>query len=267
MLNIFWRTIKEKKWSTIIYSLAGLVFLWLYVALFPTVQESATNVSQLVKNLPPGLNKAFGLDAKSFTTFEGFIAGKHYSLVWPILLIGLVASLGSAFLAGEIEKGTIGILLSQPLSRAKIFLGKFMAGIFCIIIFVIISVLSVFPLAKVYGIAYQSENQLTLALVGFVFGLAILGLSMFFSAIFSEKGKATFTVVGILIVMYFVNIIALLKDNLDKLKYFSFFYYFNYSDILIHNIIDNWSWWVFGGAFLVGSLLALIWFNQRDVAI
>ncbi len=267
MINVFWRTIKEKKWLTIIYSLAGLLFLWLYVALFPTVQQSASDVSQIVKSLPQGINKAFGLDAKSFATFEGFLAGKHYSLVWPILLIGLVVSLSSAFLSGEIEKGTIGILLSQPVSRAKIFLGKFLAGIVYLIIFVIISVLSVFPLAKIYNISYQGENQLKLALVGFLFGLAIFGLSMLFSAIFSEKGKATFTVIGILIVMYFINIIALLKDSLDKLKYFSFFYYFNYTDILVHNKIDYWSYWVFLGTFIIGSILGLIWFMKRDIAI
>ena len=90
---------------------------------------------------------------------------------------------------------------------------------------------------------------------------------MFFSAIFSEKGKANFTVLGILIVMYFINIIALLKDNLDKLKYLSFFYYFNYNDILVHNKIDHLTWWVFIGTFVVSTVVALIWFNKRDIAI
>lgn len=267
MLNIFWQTIKEKKWLISIYCLAGIIFLWLYVALFPSIQKSSASVTQLAKTLPQGLLKTFGLDAKSIITFEGFIAGKHYSLVWPILLIALVASLGSSFISGEIENGTIGVLLSQPISRIKIFLAKLATGIFEIILFVIFTVLSVFPLAKIYGVTINAQSNLKLTLVGFIFGLTILGLSMFFSAVFSERGKANFVVLGILIVMYFMNIIALLKDNLDKLKYFSFFYYFNYSEILNNNKFDYWSFWVFGGFFVVASLAALIWFNKRDIPI
>ena len=267
MINIFKQTFKEKKWTISIYCAAGILFLWLYVSFFPTVQKSTNDVSQIVKNLPQSLTKTFGLDAQSFTTFEGFIAGKHFSLVWPILLIALVVSFGSAFLAGEIEKGTIGILLSQPVSRIKIFLGKLFAGISFLFIFVVASVLSVIPLAKAYEISYKGENFFTFAISGFVFGLAIFGLAMLFSAIFSEKSKANFVVVGILILMYVMNIVAGLKDNLDKLKYISFFHYFNHTDILLYNRVSQSTWWVFLGTFFISSLVALFCFWKRDVTI
>jgi ABC-2 type transport system permease protein len=267
MFNVFQRTLKEKKWAILIYCIAGISLLLLYIAFFPTVQQSATEVSQLVKSLPESLVKTFGLDAQSFITFEGFIAGKHYSLVWPVLLIALVVSFGGSFLAGEIEKGTIELLLSQPVSRLKIFFGKFFAGIANLLIFIVASVLAVFPLAKTYNINYKSEAFLKLALIGFIFGLAIFGLSMFFSAIFSEKSKVTFSVVGILITMYVLNIVAGLKESLDKLKYFSFFHYFNASEVLVYNKINHWAWWVFLGTFLISTILALIWFQKKDVAI
>lgn len=267
MFSIFLKTIKEKKWQILLYSLFGAVFLWMYIALFPTVQKSSADVSGLIKNLPEGLNKAFSLDAQSFTTFEGLVAGKEFSLVWPIMLIGLAVSFGSSFFSGEIEKGTIDILLSEPISRTKIFLSKMLAGIFGIFVFVIISVLSVFPLAYIYNLSFNGENFFKLSLVGFTFGLALLGLSALFSAIFSEKGKAAFSISGILIVVYFLNIISLLKDSLDKIKYFSIFYYFNYSDLLIHGRIDPWSFWVFLSIFLLSSFLGLIWFNKRDISV
>lgn len=268
MLHIFWRTIKDRKWTLLIYSLAAIIFLWMYVALFPTVQAQAKEaVSAVIKSLPKGLTKAFGLDPESFITFEGLVAGKHFSLIWPMMLIGLAVSLGSSFISEEVEKGTIDVLLSQPVSRSKIFFSKFLAGIFDITIFVFVSVLSVFPLAKLHNISYNADSFLEIAVVGLFLGLAIFGLSMLSSAVFSEKGRAIFATSGILIVMYFINIIALLKESLDKIKYFSLFYYFNYNDILVHNKVDHWSWWVFIGTFLVSSLAALVWFNKRDISV
>jgi len=266
LFSIFKQAIKEKRWTLLTYCLAGLFFVWIYVSLFPIVQGSSVNVAQLVKNLPEGVVKAFSLDPKSFTMFEGFISGKHFSLLWPIMLIGLAISSGSAFISEEIEKKTISILLSEPISRTKIFLGKFLAGVFNIFIFTTVSILLIVPLAKIYGVAYTGEGFLKITIIGFVFGLSVFSLSMLFSAMFSEKGKVIFLTSGTLMAMYFANLVALLKDNLSGLKYFSFFYYFNYSEILVHNKIDNWAWLIFLGTFLISSSLAIVLFNKRDIA-
>ncbi len=264
-LNIFQRTLLEKKWVLLIYCLSGILLILMYVVFFPSVQESAAEVSQLVKNLPESLVKSFGLDAQSFVTFEGFIAGKNYSLVWPILLITLLVSLGSSFFAGEIEKGTIELLLSQPISRVKIFLGKFFAGVLILIFFIIASIFAVIPIAKFYNIDYKIEPFLKLGFVGFLFGLSVFGISLLFSAIFSERSKVVFSVSGILILMYVVNIVSQLKDNLEKSKYFSFFYYFNHTEILIENKINHWALGVFLGMFFISVVFAIFWFNKKDI--
>jgi hypothetical protein len=82
----------------------------------------------------------------------------------------------------------------------------------------------------------------------------------FFSSLFSEKGRANFIPAGILVLMYVLNIVAGLKDNLKNLKYFSFFYYYNPGKFLVYGEVDNRAWWVFLGTFLVATILAAIWF-------
>lgn len=267
MLNISWQAIKEKKWTILIYSLAIILFLWMYIALYPSFSKSIGSMAEYLKSFPKSFMEAFGFEIESMSTFEGYLGSEQFTFIWPIMLIALMVSCGSAFLAGEIEKGTIGVLLSQPVSRAKIFLGKFLTGLTLLIVFLAISFLGIFPLANAYNIPYNSDRFFKLGLLGLVFGLAIFGLSMFFSAVFSEKNKATFTVVGILILMYVLNIISGLKDNLKNLKYASFFYYYKPSGVLIHNTIDKWAWWVFLGTFIVASILALIWFSKRDISV
>lgn len=267
MTAIFWRTLRDNKRTLLIYVFSGIVFLWIFVAFYPSVAKSSTEVSQLIKSLPEPFIEAFGLDPKTFTTFEGFIAGKYYSLIWPIIIAALAISLSSSFLAGEIEKGSIDVMLSMPISRVKIFLAKLSAGIFTVALFAAVSVLSVFPLVKFYNLSFMGENHIKLALVGLFLGLAVFALSMFASSIFSERGKVIGITLFVFLSMYVLNIIALIKDNLSDLKYLSFFYYFNYNDVLLNGKTLPESWYVFGGTILAASIAGISWFNRRDVMI
>ncbi len=266
MWAIFKRILKERRIILLTYSLSGAILIWMFAAFFPAIEEQASSFEELAKVYPEGIMKAFNIDINSFTTIEGFLAGEQFSFTWPIMLMFmLIGYAGSAF-AGDIERGTIEITLSQPISRLKIFLGRYFAGLFMLIIFVILSILSAIPIISAYGFDYSPENVVTLAILGFMFGLAIYSFSMLVSVIFSDKGKAFF-ISGIVIVgMYILNIIASIKENLVDLKYGSFFYYFNQNKALIYNEIDDLAYWVFLGVTLFSFVMAAIWFSRRDIA-
>lgn len=266
MLTLFWRTIKDRKLSLLIYCIAVVGFIWMYIALFPSISKSFGQLKDYINSFPKGFLDAFGLDAESFVTFEGYIGSEQFTFIWPIMVIALTISFAGGAIANEIEKGTAEILLSQPISRLKIFFSKYLAGVFTLAVFVFVSVGCIFPMAMAYNITMKSENFIKLGLLGFVLGLAILSLSMLFSAIFSDKGRANFIPAGILILMYVINIISGLQENLKNLKYLSFFYYYNPSKLLVRGQIDNLAWWVFLGTFIIATILAAIWFTRRDIA-
>lgn len=267
MLTIFWRIIKDRRISLIVYCLAGIGLLWMYIALFPSIQTQAASFNELLKNYPQALMKAFGLEELNLSRVENYLAMEQFSIIWPMMVIFLVVSLAGAAIAGEIEKGTAEIMLSKPVSRLKIFFGKYLAGVFTIIVFTICSIFAAIPLAKLYNIDFVFKNYVTLSIVSFFFSLAIFSLAMFFSAIFSEKSKAYMTTGGILIVMYVLNIIAALKDNLKSLKYLSFFYYYDPDQALIKNIINETGVLVFVIIAVVCAIVAAIWFKKRDIAV
>lgn len=267
MLTIFWRTIKDRRLSLLIYCIASLLFIWMYIALFPSISESFGAMEKMLESFPKGFLDAFGFDAKSFVTFEGYIGSEEFTLIWPIMIIALTVSSAGGAIAGEVEKGTAEIILSQPISRLKVFFSKYMAAVLMLAIFIFISVGSIFPFAAFYNIAIKSENFIKLGFLGFMLGMAILSLSMLFSSLFSDKGRANFIPAGILILMYVINIIAGLQENLKNLKYISFFYYYNPSKLLVHGQLDNLAWWVFLGTFIVATTLAAFWFSKRDIAV
>ena len=267
MLTIILQVLKEQKWALLIYSLVVVGFIWVYTALFPVMQGSIEQMSDLLKAMPESLTKGMNFDPSLLSSFEGFIGNEKFSIFWIIISAIFVISMSTNFIANEIETGTAEFLLSQPVSRLKIFLGRFFGGSFCLLIFCLISFLSIFPLTAMYDISIHSDRFLHIIPISFLFVLSVFALSMLFSAIFSEVRKVSFCTSGVLLIMYVLHISSNLKESLSGLKYYSFFYYFNLNDILINNKINSFTWWVLGGTCVLCVTIGAFCFHKRDIAV
>lgn len=269
MLSIILRTIKTKRSSILAYGITGSFFMWMYVAIFPTFEKEKDSFSEVLENLPEGLMEAFGMTSDIFSNLnlEAFLATEQFSLVWPIMVIAFMISMGGSSIAGEIEKKTIDILLSQPISRLKLFFSKYIAAIIGYVIFIIISVYSVVPIATISNIDYQLSHYNTLSILAFLFGMAVFSMSLLASSIFSEKGRSNLIVAGLIVVMYAVNIAALLIDNLESLKYTSLFYYFDTTKALVHNELNMTSVYAFLVVIIFCTSLGAYIFNKRDISV
>lgn len=269
MIEVILHSLKDKKWVILAYCVSVILVVWLYIALFPAIQKQAEQFNEMIRNYPQAFLKAFNMEGSklSFSTLEGYLATEQFGVIWPIIVLIFAISLAGAAISNEIEKGTIRILLSQPISRLQLYLGKYIAGLFAIALFTAVSVFSVFPVAKAYDISYKAENYVTVAILGFLFALAIYSLAMFFSCVFSERGRVYF-VVGILVsAMYILNIVAALKESVSDLKYLSFFYYFDAFGAISENKIDLVNVYVFVGCIVVFSISGAIWLAKRDIAV
>lgn len=237
----------------------------MFVSIFPTIQSQSANLEEILKFYPESMMKAFNIDIKAYTTIGGYISGELFSFMWPIMFISYICGFAGSALAGEIEKGTIEVLLSQPISRAKIYFAKYFAGLAMILVFVFVSVFSIPLILKFYHLTIDIKNVIAIFNLSLLWGLAIYSLGFFFSSIFSDKGKVYFLLGGLLVLMFALNIISGLKENLGDLKYLSFFYYFNANNALIYNKVDYLAYWVFGSSSIFFTFLGLEIFNKRNI--
>ena len=265
MWTIFTRILKDRRLLILIYTFSTVAFLWMYVGFFPSFKDQTASIEQMMSSYPESLMKAFNIDLKSFSTVEGFVATEQFSFVWPIIVIFMLVGFAGAAFSGEVEKGTVELLLAQPISRIKIFIARYLAGISMLIFFVTLSIFALMPLCKIYDIALTTDHIYSMGLLSFLFGLAIYSIAMFLSSVFSDKGKVYFISGGILVLMYVLNILAGIKENLSDLKYGSFFYYFNPTKALVYGDIDRWSYLIFLGTAVILFILSLIWISKRDV--
>ncbi|KKP88724.1 MAG: hypothetical protein UR93_C0009G0012 [Berkelbacteria bacterium GW2011_GWA2_35_9] len=269
MTTLIIRTLRDRIASIFTYSIGGLAFAEMYVAMFPSIQSKSDQFSELFSAYPEEFMKVFGMDKNSliFDSVEKFISIEHFSIVFPILLFSMFIGWGGSAIAGEIDKNTLGFLLSKPLSRIKIFFAKYFAGIIALLILLVISILGIIPLAEIHNVTYKTSNFLTISLLSFFLGLAVLSMSMFFSTLFNEKGKTYFITTGLLITMYVLNVMPSLKENLADLKYGSFFYYYDYQKALLENKIEWQSIWVFVIITIIFTIIGAWWFNKRDISV
>lgn len=266
MFAITTRILRDRFITFLSYTLGSVALVWLYVTMMPTVQESQVQVQEVLKTMPEGFLKAFGISGIDLNSLEALLATKQYNLVWPMLLIFLTVSIAGGLIAGEIENHTIELTLSSAKSRFEIFLGKYLAGFIYTILFVIATTLCAIPIANLYGYDHAVSNYYSLMYLALAFGWATYSLAILFSSIFSSKGKVYFSFGMIYLVMYVVFILTTLKDSLKDLQYLSFFYYFNINDSLIFNNVDSTSIIVFLGVGILSFIASLIAFNERDVA-
>ena len=267
MLVIIWRTIKDRKISIIVYSGTAALLLWMYVALFPSFKEQAEALIQTFESFPKAFFQAFGIEDLDMSTIEKFLAMEHFSIVWPIMSIFLLVSLAGRSLAGQVEQGTVEILLTRPVSRLKIFTAKYLVGMFSLFVFTIFSVFFIVPFGAMHGVDYVFKNFASVALISLLFGWSVFSMAMFFSAVFSERSRAYMATGGILLVMYILNIAAAIKENLVNLKYLSFFHYYDYNDALIRSKLDTAGMLVFIGTAVIFSAAGALWFHKRDIAV
>ncbi|MFA6587955.1 MAG: ABC transporter permease subunit [Patescibacteria group bacterium] len=266
MLDITLRFLKDKWKSILVYVIAGIGFMWMYVGMFPSIQKQAGNYADIAKAFPEAMLKAFGIQNFSISHLENFLSIEHFSLIWPLMLILLVTAFAANAIAAEVEKGTIELTLARPVSRLSVFWGKYLAGIIALLVFVALSIFSIAPLAGIHQVSYTFSHFVTMAVLGALFGWAIFSCGMMFSAFVSDKSKVGMYIGAVLIVMYVLNIISGLKESFQNLQYFSLFHYFTSEAALVNNNLPTNSVLVFVGVAIVCTLLAAWRFAKRDIA-
>ena len=267
MLTIIKKTIKDKYKSLLIYIIANLAMLVMYVAIFPLITKQMDSLVLVLNSMPQELLKAFNSDAVSMTTLEGILSGKQFSMLWPIITVIFTTNFAAYAIAGEVDKKTFSILLSQPISRKEIYWGKYLTGLIFLIIYILFTVPSTILIVKIFNISINEVNFLKFTMESVFFGFAFFSLSFMISAFSKDTTPVNFVGIGLILGMYFLQVISIMVKELDVLKYFSAFYYLDSSRTLVRGDLMPEGMLVFATIGLLCSLIGYYIFNKRDISV
>ncbi len=212
--SIFAKTIWERRRS-ILWWVAGLVALaGLTVAFYPAIRDDAESFEDLFEAFPPELLSVFGIeDAASLVTATGLVNSRLYAGIGPLIVAALGISLGTAAVAGEEDRGTLDLLLAQPVTRTQVIIEKFAAAVVLVAVAMVALFLTLLVLDPVvdlgFGISGLFAANATLGL----FALLFCALALAVGSLTGNRGLTMGVSAGATAALFFIHGLTPLVDE------------------------------------------------------
>jgi ABC-2 type transport system permease protein len=110
------------------WSIGISAYIALNILVYSSISAQARSLNKALDNLPPAAKALFGSNG-DFLSPVGYLNSKLYYLILPLLFTMLAITLSSHLLAREEQNGTLELLLARPVSRAKLYVAKLVAGL------------------------------------------------------------------------------------------------------------------------------------------
>ena len=253
---------RQKVRGTLLLSVGFLLIAGLYIALFPSIEQSGVDFSQYMESLPEGFQTAFAVE--SINTIEGFLAIELYQFIW-LLLFGIYAAYSAGgLIAGDVEDGRLDLVLATPISRVRLLFEKLGALLIPIIV-----PNMVVPVGVGIGVQFIGESLGIMSLfmvhllsIPYLFACAGMGLVL--SVVLDRAAIAQRGAIVIVFMLFLVETIATSADY-DWLGVVSPTRYYDPAEILVDGTYD-----VAGALFLLAGSLVLVflsaaYFRRRDI--
>ncbi len=252
------KTLRDLRWQVVGWGLGLAALAAMLVLLYPAISAQFEGVE--MENIGFGEIQDLS-DPRQFFQVEFF--------TWsPVLMTIFAIIAGGALLAGEEGAGTLELLLSQPLARRRLFLGK-LAGVAVAVVGVLalagLGFLLTAPFVDLRGAVAAGELAVApFSLLPFAwFALAATVLA---ATLTPTRGRAAALMTAGAFVAYALNIAADLVTSLDWLRFFTPYYYSDAQRVLTQGTV----WWhqaALLAAALVCAALALAVFERREIGV
>jgi ABC-2 type transport system permease protein len=216
--------------------------------------------------MPPALLDALSMRAFNLTTLSGF-----YGIMFIYFgLMGAIAAAmwGSDIISKEERDKTVEFSLVLPVSRSRVITAKALAALVNCIAFVLITWVVSLVAMQSYNpdqafldfLALEMQAMLAIELIFLAIGL-LLGCAM------KRYKLSGSTAIAIILATYFMSIISVMHKDLEFLKYFTPFKYFDAGELFRTGKMDI-TYLLLSAAIIVVSVAVAYWiYNKRDLYI
>jgi ABC-2 type transport system permease protein len=261
--EVFERSLADRRRSTIGWVLGVAAYTIVNVAVFPQVKNQS-GLNDLVKDYPPALMAMMGIDANSIdlTSAVGYLSSQ-LSLIGPLLFVMVGVAFGAGTLAGEEEGGTLGLVLSYPVSRHRVMVGK-SGALVAVVGLVGIGLAGAIVVGRLFELEIPAWGVAafcaSLVLLGVLFGL----VAMVIGAATGSKALAVGAPAGLAGATYLISSLSPVVSGLRPLRWASPFWYATGSNPLANGLSIR-DVVVLVGLSLAAFGAAVLLFARRDL--
>ena len=255
--------------SILIFSgIIGLMFLYLMNMFDPTLFGQ---FNEILESYPESIKQMVG-GTIDLATIEGFMNTYVFTFAW--MWFGIYIMIRTAQdIPEEIENKTIDMVISKPISRLEYLFGKKMQQLLMILMLMLFTFIGIaIGFAMSEGISLSDLNGSHLAIT-FVWMMCFLitleSTALFFSTFLNPKKAVGLTMVVFIIFFFIGTYYDIMGESVQWLKYFSVFYYYNTTPLMLHGTMDNVvrDILILVGYSAVITTLGAVIFKKRDIPV
>lgn len=264
MLRSVFAKVAHDQWRPV---LAWAVFcgVWpaMYIALYPSIGAVET-IQELLDAMPPAVRAMFASSELNISTPEGYLNIELFSFVAPLLFMVYTVAVGGSATAGEEDRGTIDLLLANPVPRWRVVADKAAALLAATLVIAAGMWLGVAVGAGAVGVELDlglvGQATASAALLGLAMGAFAMALGSLTGARWLSAGLA----MAVAVAAFFLNALGALVDWLEPWRVISPFYHYIANDPLSRGL-DPAHAGVLVGLAMICFAIALIAFERRDL--
>lgn len=226
------KTLRDYRRSLLWWGLGVVGFVALYAAIYPTVRD-LPDIDDLLDSYPEALRAFIGASGDlDLSSPEGYLQTEAFSFLLPLLFLIFGIGAGAAAIAGEEERGTMELLLAQPLSRRRLVLEKVGAVTAALLLLAVALWLALWlgALAVDMEIAAGRLAAGTVSLV--LLALVFTMLTLLVGAVTGSRGRAIGVAASLALAAYVLDSLAVLVEALETVQPLSPFYLYRAAEPL-----------------------------------
>ncbi len=250
------KTLRDLRWQVVGWGLGLAGLAAMLVLLYPAIAEQFEGVE--LENIGFGEIDDIS-NPRQFFQVEFFTWG-------PVLLTVFAIIVGGALLAREEGGGTLELLLSQPLTRRALFLGKAVGGAIAVVGVLLIAgagFLLTAPWVDLEGKVAVGELAVA-PLSMLTFTWFVLAATMLTATLTPTRGRAAALMTAAAFLAYALYIAVGLVSSIEWLRYLTPYYYSDAQRVLTEGTV----WWHQGLLLALAvacATLALVAFERREI--
>lgn len=185
-----------------------------------------------------------------------------------VVLLGSIyaAILGSTIMSKEEDEKTIEFLLSKPVTRSQVVLQKVLVLIVYMVLFnVAIALVTHASFQWFVQQEYQVYKLNLLLAASLLLHVTFAAVGLFMSQFFSRRRSAFTANIGLVLLLYFLDMISLVSNKLEVLGYLTPFGYMRAADIVPRGGIGLINIMVLAGITLVSLMATYFIYSRKDI--
>ena len=211
-----WRTRSKSliSWGAVIALMGGIE-----LGVYPTIKKAGNSITQFLDAYPEVMRKMFRLE--DFTTGPGFLNAELFSLIIPMVMIGVGLAWGASATADDEEKGTADLLFTLPISRLNILWSRVVAMASALALLSCFIFLFFFLGNRFVHLNLNTSNLLGATISCYFIGLLFASIGTMFGSLTGKRGISLGIGSGIAVLCYLFYTISSIDKHFDFIKPFN----------------------------------------------